>query len=237
MRFLQLLLALGLLLAAGCTTVTPPDSGNGSVFVKNGCIEVYKDCTYLHCSAIGLEESFSCDRIVLTNITGMVPNTEIAECWKRMDNFDENVGIRRGGCMARQSVIYIAAVHVMTNFVPQTEGWDLEKLSTWADFKSLFGPVGSKEAALAFARAFSGDSVYSGEIPLGARRFVAMAEPTSVKESTDGYTVNLLRYQFCGCGPHPYYVNTYFVNKTGEVAQVSSQKIYENPEQDGLCVD
>jgi hypothetical protein len=230
MKIHQLAILIGLLLAAGCTGTNPPGQGNvnGSVFLEQGCVDAYNDGRNLNCSSLGLEQRFSCNHIALANITGFSPNLEIAECWTAGWEDSEQEGILHGGCMLRQSATYLAAVW--------NGSWEFEKLETWEEFRSQFGPVESKEEALAFALAYSGDLAYSGEIPSGMRRF-APAHATSVEEGANGYTVNLLDYQFCGCGPHPYYENTYLVNRTGEVGLVSSVRIYENPEQDGLCVD
>lgn len=235
----QLLMILGLLLSAGCTTPYGPGGQiGGSDFIKAGCT-LENNSMELNCSkAGGAAELSSCSRLILANITGL--RGQIAECW----SIGEETGILEKGCMLRQSATYVVPVYYVTNCGKMancaggdTGGWGLQRLATKKDFISYFGYPQNSSQAQAYALALGGSQAdYSTSIPAGFRKY-AEKEPTTVKEVQDGYTVNLFESQFCGCGPHPYYEITYSVNKTGEVGEISRRKVYENPELDGLCVD
>jgi len=47
---------------------------------------------------------------------------------------------------------------------------------------------------------------------------------------------HLFHHTICGCGPYPVYAVDYLVTRTGEVKEISRQKIYEDPT-DRMCVD
>jgi len=44
-------------------------------------------------------------------------------------------------------------------------------------------------------------------------------------------------YIVCGCGPHSHYLVKYLVKTTGDITISETIKLYEDPEEDGLCVD
>ncbi len=106
------------------------------------------------------------------------------------------------------------------------------------DFIRYFAPIESKEEALSYLLAFTGrDAQYDFSIEARYRKFVRKINTTSVKENKDGYEINLFDYQLCGCGPHTYYMVVYTVKKTGEVIEQEIVRLYEDPYEDGLCVD
>ncbi len=69
------------------------------------------------------------------------------------------------------------------------------------------------------------------------RVFKRDAQPTRIEKTVGGYKVNLFGYRLCGCGPHPHYTVEYLVTESGNVSEITREKIYEDPWADGLCVD
>ncbi len=104
--------------------------------------------------------------------------------------------------------------------------------------KKYFAPIETKEEALSFACVASGLAVgYDFEIRPEYRTFVDTIRPTSSIPKENGYEVNLFDYELCGCGPHTHYMVRYFVTIDGNIKEIDRVKIYEDPEEDGLCVD
>ena len=237
MRHISAVLALALLLWAGCTQPSGPGAQNESAFLKAGCAMDNGD---LNCSAAMERAGLGQCRLHLANISGL--GTPVAECW-RADEEGGN-GIYAGGCMLRQAVTYVVPVYTVPNCGGSANcmggqgGWGLQELRSRGDFASYFGPVKNGSMAIAYAAALTGDTIdYTGGAPRGARAFMKDIPPTAAKEEQGGYLVNLLHYQFCGCGPHAYLETGYFVTPQGQVRPVSQERAYENPEMDGLCVD
>lgn len=105
-------------------------------------------------------------------------------------------------------------------------------------FIDFFAPIESEEEALSYVayltRTFprydvnpeEGYRVYSEEFP-----------STYVKEIDGGYEVLLHDYQLFGCGPHPHFYIIFHVTTAGEIELIETVKMFEDPEQDDLCVD
>ncbi|MGE3725313.1 MAG: hypothetical protein AB7I41_07175 [Candidatus Sericytochromatia bacterium] len=124
-------------------------------------------------------------------------------------------------------------------------------LDTPAKFKQAFAPVDSAEEALSFATTLTGafplyefDKRSPGRSAQGSinlmpefRYFSSSFVPTTVNKAGNDYLVMAFKYQQFGCGPHPYYAVTYRVTPAGEVSEVSSTKLVEDPNFDGLCAD
>lgn len=111
-------------------------------------------------------------------------------------------------------------------------------LATQKEFATFFAPIDSPEEALSFALAATGYSAYSQFDTLPDFRFFSdTLESTRVEQDNAGYKVNLFYYQLCGCGPHTTSVVDVQVRKDGSLEIGELKKLYEDPTQDGLCVD
>ena len=215
------------------STTLAVTSSNSSGFLEAGCVmqkPYYSDDYYvLNCSKLGLEEKYSCISITEASsyLSGLRPSVPLVECQFIKEDCDSDEGIIHKGCMLPAFNKYLVLVDGKT-----------KALSNAGEFVQFFAPVETKEEALAFAIALTSSyPLYNTTIPTGYRVFVSEIKPTSIEETNEGYVVHLFNYQFCGCGPHPYYAVDYFVSKEGNVTEISSKKIYEDPSLDGLCVD
>lgn len=104
--------------------------------------------------------------------------------------------------------------------------------------KKYFAPIDTKEEAISYAYAYSGlKPMYQFDIKPNYRTFTKTINTTYSIESGDGFEVNLFGYQLCGCGPHTHFMVRFLVKKNGEINEIETVKLYENPEEDGLCVD
>jgi hypothetical protein len=229
-----------LVFACGCILQnTPPatsttlaaTSSNASGFLEAGCVmqKPYSSSDYyvLNCSKIGLEEEYSCITITEPSayLSGLSPSVPLVECQFIKEDWDSDEGIIHKGCMLPMFNKYLILADGKT-----------KALSTAREFAQFFAPVETKEEALAFTTALTSSyPLYNTTLPEGYRLFVSEIKPTSVEETDEGFVVHLFDYQFCGCGPHPYYAVDYFVSKEGIVTEISGERIYEDPSLE--CVD
>lgn len=115
---------------------------------------------------------------------------------------------------------------------------DFEILRTLDELSAAFAPIESPDEALSFSLAATGlEARFDQQRQLGYRYFVDQLEDTNVRQVDDGYQINLYDHQVCGCGPHTTSIVTLQVSPDGNIQTVSEQPAYENPEEDGLCVD
>ncbi|KPL77678.1 hypothetical protein ADN00_08825 [Ornatilinea apprima] len=104
--------------------------------------------------------------------------------------------------------------------------------------QQAFAPIESPQEALSYALALTNlDADYDLQASRGMRYFTDTLEETHVQETSGGYAMNLFRYQFLGCGPHPTYQVIVTVGRDGSISQGEPVKWFENPEEDGLCAD
>jgi len=204
---------------------------NASAFIEAGCImdRIWGN-NGLDCSSIGLEERFSCEHIeILYDLGGLSPNVPIVECTFIAKNWTGGAdeGIVREGCLRPEFRKYIII-----------EDGEYKLIGSKEEFVRFFAPVESPEEALGFAVALTGAYTdYNMTIPEGYKVFASEIKTTYVEESDGGFRVHLFDMQSCGCGNHPYYAVDYIVTRTGDVNETSSERIYENPQFAGLCVD
>lgn len=196
-----------------------------SSFLKAGCVQ---EGEQLNCSKIQLNEKFGCQEILIPPkaLGGIYPKVSIGEC-RFVNRGDAAQGISRKGCR----------LPLYNQYIVYANG-EFKALKNADEFRKFFGPVDTSEEALSFAVALTNSyAAYNVKPPKGYRVYVDKIKDTEVKKIKDGYQVRLFDYQRCGCGPHPYFAVEYEVTKSGEVKEISRQKLYENPQQDGLCVD
>jgi hypothetical protein len=114
----------------------------------------------------------------------------------------------------------------------------LQVLKSEQDMQAVFAPIESEDEALSYAIAVTGLGVrYGLEARRGLRYLTDKLEDTYVTATPDGYLVHLFDYRLCGCGPHTTYSVDVLVSREGQVQELSREPAYEDPEEDGLCVD
>lgn len=131
------------------------------------------------------------------------------------------------GCMMPAFVRYVVA-----------RDGDFEMLSTPEGLQAAFAPIDSPGEALSYSLAATGLSAYFGlKREMGYRYFIDGLEDTNVRQTGDNFQINLYHYQVCGCGPHTYSIITVRVDPDGNLQTTEGQPAFENPAEDGLCVD
>jgi hypothetical protein len=184
--------------------------------------------------------AFDCDRIMEPDglLGGLDPAYPIVYClyesfrhsgedYQRTSRIESEGYIYRYGGVAPTYVRFV--VFIENEFV---------LLTTRADFAALYAPVESADEALGFALAHGDYFAYYGLAPeRGLRYLTKTVEDTHVEESGDGYLVHLFAYQFFGCGPHTTSAVAVRVTHGGLVEEIRMDGIFENPEEDDLCVD
>jgi hypothetical protein len=75
------------------------------------------------------------------------------------------------------------------------------------------------------------------EAPPGYRYFVSQLEDTHAVATDKGFLVYLYDYKLCGCGPHTTSYVEILVTSDGSVSETGRTPVFEDPEQDSLCVD
>ena len=113
-------------------------------------------------------------------------------------------------------------------------------IKNMAEYYATAAPVTSAAQALSTAVAIRGvHPMYGAKAVAGYRYHVTTIEDTYVTPGGhDDFIVhNLWEPTIFGCGPHSTYLVTMRVPRVGGVTEVSSVKAFEDPKQDGLCVD
>ena len=231
-----ILLSLAVMLAGCLKPQIITDSGSldvnaaatdASAFIRAGCIDTGNG--RLDCSSIGLEDNFSCQEIMAQyDLGGLSPKVPIVACNVLLKDDGMDKGIVRQGCLYPMYRRYIIIDEGKYRPIEDKEG-----------FIQYFAPVESPEEALAFAVALTNSrAAHNMTLPEGNMIYSVSSIRTTYVERIDaGFKVHLFYQQFCGCGNHPYFSIDYAVTRDGEVNEISSEKIYENPELFGLCVD
>jgi hypothetical protein len=162
---------------------------------------------------------------------GLIPSLPLALCELIDRSYDpEPAHLYNYGC-SRPS--YMSVV------IKEEGGYRL--VSTIEDLQVLYAPIDTPEKALAYAVAATGyRPAYHMEEDLDPsfRFFTTVLEETHVIKEDDGsYRVNLFFYRLCGCGPHGEYQFIVHVTQNGEIGVDEPQVLWEDPSQDGMCVD
>ena len=113
-------------------------------------------------------------------------------------------------------------------------------IKNMTDFYATAKPVTSEAQALSMAIAVTGEPPVHGlKIDRSFRYFASTIEDTYVTRGrNDDFIVHNLRsYRQFGCGPHTTSLLTVRVPRVGAVSEISTVKAFEDPKQDGLCVD
>jgi hypothetical protein len=126
---------------------------------------------------------------------------------------------------------------VYVRYVIYRDG-DFEVLHTIDELSAAYALIQSPEEALSYSLAATGlEARFGQKREPGYRYFVNQLEDTRVSQVDEGYQINLYDYQVCGCGPHTTSIVTTEVFANGNIHTLEEQPAYENPAEDGLCVD
>ena len=160
------------------------------------------------------------------HLGGLMPQLPLAKGFKAP--CDAGQGLYRSGGRLNACVVYIV----------QTGPDAYALIDSPAQASSRFAPVDSREEAVSFVSLLTGhDPRYSLGLEPGWRYFSRTIEPTRVEATNEGYLLSLFDYQIFGCGPHPHFEVSYSLARSGELRETGRRKLYEDPDQDGLCVD
>lgn len=112
-------------------------------------------------------------------------------------------------------------------------------LKSASAFRERYAPVDSPAEAITFVTALTDLSVFNSfDGPRRLRYFLPVLEETEVVATSSGYLVkNLLRKKLFGCGPHTNWLVDVAVSHDGSVQVVTERKAFEDPQEDGICVD
>jgi hypothetical protein len=111
-------------------------------------------------------------------------------------------------------------------------------IQIFEDLQEVYAPIESPNEALSYALAATGlEAKYGIQRQPGFRYFQESLEDTFVTERGGGYELLLYHYQVCGCGPHTTSAVRLRVSRDGTIEEVSNNPVYEDPAEDGLCVD
>lgn len=161
---------------------------------------------------------------------GLQPSYPIYLCWKIGSGgqfLSPEQYVYRDGCL----------LPMYARYVILRDG-EYVLLEHRLDLQKAFAPITSTDEALSYAIAATGLSAYFGfEPPKGFRYFVDRVEDSHVKTVDQGYLVYLYDYQLCGCGPHTTSYVEVLIKPDGSVEETGRTPVFEDPEQDGLCID
>ena len=173
-----------------------------------------------------------CDYIAAPGdyLGGLEPKDPINLCWKLGAGgqaLTKEEYIYRDGCM----------LPLYARYVIQRDG-QFVVLGSAADLKKAYAPITSAEEALSYAIAATGLPAYFGlEAPQGFRYFVDQLEDSHVTATDQGYLVYLYANKFCGCGPHTTSYVEVLIKPDGTLEETGRTPVFEDPEQDTLCID
>jgi len=229
-RLLLPLLCL-VLLASGCSGLprvtnhpAPQFSLNSAPFDQAGCSQSASgDLVCPPGSPLG---DLGCSSLAAPGVYlgGLEPAVPLYICWK-----DQEDGgyIYREGCLRPQYLNYIL--------------WDNNNFRVIHDrdeLAAMYAPILTREEALSYAMAATGLAAYFDLQPVRSLRyFTKNLEDTHVEVTPDGYVVHLYAYGLCGCGPHTTSAVSVLVRQDGRLEELDRQPVYEDPEQDNLCID
>jgi len=115
---------------------------------------------------------------------------------------------------------------------------EFQSIASREELQALFAPITSENEALSYALALTGDEAKYGLNSLaGYRMFISPLEDTHVLKVDNGYQINLYEFDLCGCGPHLYKVVNLVITTDGSLIVRSRGRAFEDPHDDGLCVD
>lgn len=114
----------------------------------------------------------------------------------------------------------------------------LVKLTNQIAMADYFGSIKSANQALGYAVLMTGLEPYFGlSYQEGWRYYSTEIRDTHVEQINDAFRVRLYQYDICGCGPHSTAAVDVWVRPDGTIQVSEPTLVFENPEEDLLCVD
>ncbi len=188
---------------------------------------------FQRCSPGSTLSELGCQMIRPTNhlVGALQPNHPIHICLTRTLPSEQKLAandyIYSAGCLQKQYIRYV---------IWKDDHFEL--IQSKAEFQSIYAPIETSEEALSYAIGITGlDALYDLEVRKTLRYFIDTIEDTHVKQTQEGYLVYLFDYKLCGCGPHSTYLVEILVKPDGVWNELNRTKIFEDPEEDNLCVD
>ncbi len=197
-------------------------------FLKAGCSQGQNSGGFTCPAKAAPFTEFGCTTIrATTGLGALRPDLPIMMCVVNNPTRKPEVkGVYQMGCLLPQMVRYIV----------YQEG-QFRLVSTFDEFRALYAPIESADEALSYALATTGLSARYNLKVEAMRYKVSVLEDTHVEQSGEEFNVHLFYYQLCGCGPHGTSAVQVAVSRSGEVKQSAKTLLFEDPAQDGLCVD
>jgi len=105
-------------------------------------------------------------------------------------------------------------------------------------FKEIFAPINSEQEAISYV-AYITRAYPKYDIPKKFRyRVYSSKFPSTYSKRVDGgFEVLLHDKKVFGCGPHPNFYKLFYVTDAGEISLLQTVKMFEDPNEDGMCVD
>lgn len=208
----------------------PDLSIDHQIFESAGCP---LDSGFQRCSPESPLADLGCKMIRPTGnlLGGLQPALPIYFCLSGAVSSDqkplESEYIYAEGCLLKHYIKYVI-----------WQDGQFQLVKSQQDFQEFYAPIESEIEALSYAVGITGlGAQYDQEPDRTFRYFVNEIEDSHVDRTQDGFMVHLFDYRLCGCGPHPTYSVEILIKPNGDWEEVNRTKIYEDPEQDDLCVD
>lgn len=110
-------------------------------------------------------------------------------------------------------------------------------LKNISQLKAAFAPIESPTEALSYAMVATGFQALYGLKDENMRYRVAEIADTRVQLQNGVFDVTLYSYNACGCGPHAMNRRIVHVSPNGDVNADDPLPVWEDPTQDGVCLD
>jgi len=215
-------------------TSLPPvtEPADVSPFQNIGCI--WQTENYATCPAESIPKKMGCDTLTTPKdyLNLIDANSQFVNCsytppLQNPPDESGSKGLYNAGC----------STTVYQRLLAYKDG-DYLLIRDLEDLKYYFTPIDSQEKALGYAIAATGYSpLFSFDQLENFRLLVEELEPTQIQSPSESYEINLFDHQMCGCGPHPYVMKRVKITNNGDLEIYESTPVFENPEEDDLCVD
>lgn len=105
-------------------------------------------------------------------------------------------------------------------------------------FRKTFAPIETKEEAMSYVSFLTNtEARYKITVPADYRVYSDSFPSAYSRKNKKGFEVLLHDRKFSGCGPHPFFYKRFQVSTSGVITMIEDVRMYENPEDDRLCVD
>jgi hypothetical protein len=202
-----------------------------TVFLDVGCD--WQSDNFAVCADESAFKKMGCDSITSTSDFFSLLNPQVPIVARNYAPFlkdpvdDQAEGVYQQGCRSPLLVRYVVSQDGNYQLVQNISG-----------LQAIFAPIENEQEALAYAIAATGyQANYDFDTTQELRYLVDELPETKVDSVADGFEVLLYDYQFCGCGPHTHFISKVKVFFDGSIQKSDPIPAYEDPEQDGLCVD